>query len=198
MNERTPDVAEYIIAWRMWRYCYEYENGKKVIYLRSLGLWPKRGKLVASCPNNNLDVPCENESSHHCGIYAYKSLFNTTKEFQTKRKQKIYVYGEVALWGKIVVHTLGYRAQFAYPLRLYCDKKETTAVLASEYGIPLIPMFQRRIGDEERTKLSISWDQVLDLLKSKENIKQEIGEMILKKMAKHVKKCGLCQVPNDL
>jgi hypothetical protein len=40
----------------------------------------------------------------------------------------------VALGGKIVVHKLGYRAQYAYPLRIVCPDEDIANALARWYG----------------------------------------------------------------
>lgn len=52
-----------------------------------------------------------------CGLYATKEyncwtdLFNTYDIF--------FLYGKVALWGEVVEHESGYRAEYGYPLCFY-------------------------------------------------------------------------------
>jgi preprotein translocase subunit YajC len=49
-----------------------------------------------------------------CGIYAAKNL----EHLRQSGYASYGVWGEVYLWGTVVQHTLGWRAQFAYPKRL--------------------------------------------------------------------------------
>jgi hypothetical protein len=46
-----------------------------------------------------------------CGVYATKSL----EHLRTTGYARYGIHGEVNLWGTLVEHELGYRAQFAYP-----------------------------------------------------------------------------------
>lgn len=90
------------------------------------------------------------------GIYAFKTKEFLKKEFRdkfithyipkfevkydehdipissfnpTKLEEYLLIRGEVYLWGKIVEHEFGYRAEFAYPKKLYKHKN-----LAQKYG----------------------------------------------------------------
>jgi hypothetical protein len=58
--------------------------------------------------NDGHDAPHEECT---CGIYAVK----TRQHFRGAGYERYGIYGEVYLWGKVVEHELGYRAQFAYP-----------------------------------------------------------------------------------
>jgi hypothetical protein len=49
-----------------------------------------------------------------CGVYAAKSLEHLRKN----RYDRCGIYGEVSLWGTVVEHERGWRAQFAYPKSL--------------------------------------------------------------------------------
>jgi len=50
-----------------------------------------------------------------CGIYAVKTLHH----FRSAGYERFGIYGEVYLWGTVVEHELGWRAQFAYPKNLF-------------------------------------------------------------------------------
>ena len=50
-----------------------------------------------------------------CGVYASKSL----EQLLTTGYAKCGIHGEVYLWGTVVEHELGWRAQFAYPKTLF-------------------------------------------------------------------------------
>ena len=50
-----------------------------------------------------------------CGVYAAKNL----EHLREIDYEKLGVHGEVYLWGTVVEHRLGWRAQFAYPKSLF-------------------------------------------------------------------------------
>lgn len=52
-----------------------------------------------------------------CGLYGYKDFNGATNNFPFP-KQRGLILGRVALWGNVIEHGLGYRAQYAYPLSL--------------------------------------------------------------------------------
>jgi preprotein translocase subunit YajC len=58
------------------------------------------------------DVP---QANCTCGIYAVKTL----DHFRSAGYERFGICGEVFLWGKVVEHELGYRAQLAYPKNLF-------------------------------------------------------------------------------
>lgn len=70
-----------------------------------------------------------------CGIYAYK------RTVPLEDSEKPYVCGEVNLWGRIIEHADGYRAQFAYPKRLVvvdggANASRIAVALELTYGVP--------------------------------------------------------------
>lgn len=48
-------------------------------------------------------------TEEHCGVYAYKKL----RDFLSQHTDGLDVYGQVALWGDVIEHELGYRAEWA-------------------------------------------------------------------------------------
>ena len=63
-----------------------------------------------------------------CGVYAYKSI-KPISEYLSVSKGSL--YGSVYLWGRVIEHEDGYRAEFAYPKDFQfsgcyiCDVKDT-------------------------------------------------------------------------
>ena len=55
------------------------------------------------------------------------------------------VAGRVALWGRVIEHDHGYRAQYGYPLALWlaptpgATSARTVRALAARYGVPTEP-----------------------------------------------------------
>ena len=112
-----PDYISPIVGHRVWQW-----DAKG---LRSLcgERWKPSQSLAARCRaaavvgraevvHDARDVP---QAICTCGIYAVKTLHH----FRSMVYAKCGIYGEVYLWGKVVEHELGYRAQFAYPKNLF-------------------------------------------------------------------------------
>lgn len=118
---RIPDLISPIVGYRAWHWD---DSG-----LRSFmgEPWLSMQPLEAQCRASGGREQVRLESGHKvhgiplvecsCGIYATKSL-NHLQQTQYYCSRST-VHGEVYLWGSVVEHELGWRAQFAYPLTLY-------------------------------------------------------------------------------
>src|SRR5262245_56731545 len=71
-----------------------------------------------------------------CGIYAYKEKPRLLREIRNVGLRL--VYGEINLWGKVIEHEDGYRAQFGYPKRLWCTPaiEPLAGWIGYVYGVP--------------------------------------------------------------
>jgi hypothetical protein len=110
-------TAEPFLAWRTWALAGS-RDGAEVRLMPIVGgthPWPARVPNRASCAlrRRHGEVP---EVHCSCGLYG------TDRDEVLRRTRSPAVLGRVALWGRIVEHTLGYRAEYAYPqrLRLVC------------------------------------------------------------------------------
>jgi hypothetical protein len=112
-----PDYISPIVGYRVWTW--------DTMGLKSLcgERWHPGQSLAARCRASAVvgradvvhdahDVPQANCS---CGIYAVKTL----DHFRSAGYERFGICGEVFLWGKVVEHELGYRAQLAYPKNLF-------------------------------------------------------------------------------
>jgi hypothetical protein len=114
-----PDYVSPIIGYRVWRW--------KPTGLQSLNgqPWLPGRPLVASCGPPAGTIVSRGEATHGpdelpsldctCGVYAAKNLEHL-REIDYAR---FGIHGEVYLWGTVVEHRLGWRAQFAYPKSLF-------------------------------------------------------------------------------
>jgi len=102
-----PDYVAPIVAYRTWQW--------DSLGLRSLNQeqWFPGQPLAASCRTSQScqQPPC---LTCTCGVYAAKNFDHLRRIGYADYG----VHGETYLWGKVVEHRLGYRAQFAYPKNL--------------------------------------------------------------------------------
>jgi hypothetical protein len=102
-----PDIPDYIspiVGYRVWNW-----HANELWSLNGEAWLPGRA-LTAKCRRGLHEPPAEDCS---CGVYAAKSYQHLQKAVVGS-----FVHGEVYLWGRMVEHDLGYRAQFAYPKSL--------------------------------------------------------------------------------
>ena len=103
----TPPVYIFpVVGYRAWQW--------DEIELKSLNgiRWQPGEPLTAQCNTQGCsDAP---RSDCTCGIYASKTLDQLRRIGHTQDR----IHGEVRLWGTVVEHEEGWRAQFAYPKRL--------------------------------------------------------------------------------
>lgn len=110
--------AEPILAWRIWRLRSDSDRG--VVE-----------PLLESCVYGDPWVPCEPfaaacvghpgpQPSCGCGIYAVttrEQALEWARWAQSALPHPI-VIGQAQLWGRVLPHSVGYRAELAYPYEL--------------------------------------------------------------------------------
>jgi hypothetical protein len=118
----VPDYVSPIVAYRAWQWDFARSWTSKPPLKSLNGEWwfPER-PLSAKCGapvarraptvRNNHNAP---QIGCMCGIYAAKS-FDQLRRMGYGRRG---ICGEVNLWGTVVEHKFGWRAQFAYPKTL--------------------------------------------------------------------------------
>ena len=132
----VPDYISPVIAYRAWR-C-------DAAGLKSVcgELWHPRQPLAARCRVADCKAFVGRAHDAHeppqtnctCGVYAAKTFHHLCSVGYAKCG----IHGEVYLWGAVVEHELGWRAQFAYPKTLFLppdlipsDTKEMEARLGA-------------------------------------------------------------------
>jgi hypothetical protein len=120
----VPDLSMPIVGWRLWAAGHQRQGWT----LRSPfhhTTWEAREPLEARCGAGRR--PWRRRPPHHapqlgcdCGIYALTwPSFVRYAGFGMLHDKQLPVLGEVALWGEVVEAERGWRAQFAYPTRLF-------------------------------------------------------------------------------
>jgi hypothetical protein len=129
-----PDLISPIIGYRIW--------GWDAIGLTSLNgnRWSPKKPLTAVCRASGA------RCAHHapqmncaCGIYAAKSLDALRRTGNTCRG----ICGEVILWGTVVEHVFGWRAELAYPKTfVVLPEMMPTSMSTLEHGLNVLRAYR--------------------------------------------------------
>jgi hypothetical protein len=148
---REPS-REPIVGWRQWNFMYPH-------FLANLGndtIYVPREKIEARCEQYSTIGTLAHRNDHSeqpaphlpcsCGIYAYKEKPRLLREIRNiycglrlvANNRYVPIYGEINLWGKVIDHEDGYRAQFGYPKRLWCTPaiEPLAGWIGYVYGVP--------------------------------------------------------------
>jgi hypothetical protein len=127
--------------------------------------WPYRKRMRALCAAANHGQPFSKHDAPrvdcNCGIYAY------ARPDDKALQQTDVVWGEIAMWGEVLICETGYRAQFAYPLNLFMRDNGTKNIhyLAEElqdlYGVPCFVVAER----EGKTAQEIMSEMIEEMLR---------------------------------
>jgi hypothetical protein len=115
------EIDEVIVGWRVWELALlpgRSPNDKtSPLILKSTFMtndWPP-GKIMTAC--------CGKNFLRH-GMHAFATRDQTQEYIRDGLKpRRRYIFGEVSLWGRVVIHEHGYRAAYAYPKRLFIPEK---------------------------------------------------------------------------
>jgi hypothetical protein len=116
----VPDYISPIVGYRVWQW--------DSVGLKSLNgeLWLPGQRLSATCRADSLSPISGLRNTAHdptelpsftctCGVYAAKNI----EHLHRCGYEKFGVHGEVYLWGRVVEHERGWRAEFAYPKSMF-------------------------------------------------------------------------------
>jgi hypothetical protein len=132
VSRRASDFAEAIVGLRLWH----FGRGEPELHSRgNRAPWPAGRAQVAVCYllPHRMDGGRWVELEPHpaprrrcrCGIYALKTPEAVAELRRAHRPRHWHpsplatlVSGEVSLWGRLIEHEHGYRAEYAYPRRI--------------------------------------------------------------------------------
>jgi hypothetical protein len=143
-SDSAPALSQPIIGWRFWR--TEGDGSLRSVCADATGSftpWPRRAPAPAACaalsPHPAPRRDCE------CGWYACRSIGELARwlEFTVSRgilHPWAMSIGTVALWGRVIEHLGGWRAEYAYPQRVYTIDPGLAPAVASAYLIDSHPL----------------------------------------------------------
>ena len=167
---RTPDYAAPILGWRAWL-VVRREEGPRLRSVVQPIVWEPRRELVSEClahrrlvsfrRRRHSDEGGGPDAKCTCGIYAASDAavagqyaFNRVLQH---RDTEASVLGLVSLWGRVLKCPNGWRAEFAYPSRLFVPTRaddpiaarwcEKLAFALTDYGVPVELVSHRGEGD---------------------------------------------------
>jgi hypothetical protein len=129
-----PDYISPIVGYRGWT--WDTKGLKSLCGER----WHPNQSLAARCRASavvgTIAGRIEGHDSHEapqpkctCGVYAAKSL----EQLRKNGYDRCGIYGEVCLWGTVVEHERGWRAQLAYPKNLFLSLDALPFTLAETW-----------------------------------------------------------------
>lgn len=137
----VPDFCMPLVGYRRWKI-----NGS------TLAPWsvdnkgnpwrPRNVAIADAVPAIKLEVFHGFVFENSQGLHAHRTLDEITPLKYIQYSDE--AIGEVFLWGTVVEHTNGYRAEFAYPKRLITAgrNRRRDRAIAAAYGIPCVTVRQ--------------------------------------------------------
>jgi hypothetical protein len=115
----VPDSIEPVIGWRAWALAPTPDGRpelRPIIYAGER--WPAGEPARAECPPHASSGHHAPEADCSCGLYAVDGL----DRLPAVTGRDVTVIGSVSMWGTLIEHESGLRAELAYPdrLRLVC------------------------------------------------------------------------------
>lgn len=96
--------------------------------------WPIGKVLTAACRDFSPAGPHDSPGLiHECGIHGVKTRAQLVPWIPSY-SSVIKLYGKVSLWGTVIDHEEGYRAQYAYPYAIYVDLSTPFETLSKQFG----------------------------------------------------------------
>lgn len=139
---KAPDLVGTVEGWRAWRVDREppaYGTAPKLHSATFSYYWAPRVLARAECEKCGPDIPGETCT---CGFYSAKSLDHLRSmgyHAYDAESGHICVVGQLACWGKVIEGSQGWRAEKAYPVRLFVPFEgwRLGPALKKAYGVPV-------------------------------------------------------------
>ena len=199
-------------AFRCWRVLpFHRLDGTLTYRLCAVGtfgvpkLWEPRRATAAVCS----DFETHHEApwpDHECGVWALKRPESARRRMvaymQTQGGSPVgWAIGPVSLWGRLIEHEKGYRAQYAYPyaLTLETPDENVARIIRGEYAVDvewaggdLFGKVRQRIAEKAAPKIRLR-----EVAAELDAIDDRIGE-IRETLEQHEEKVKPCPSPEKV
>jgi hypothetical protein len=153
----APDVAAPIVAWRSWL-VVDTADGPRLHSTARAQAWHPGEPVCAICRPPTRLLPWPRRDPHAapqaactCGVYAAANLTGALATLDPYARLGWTVlhrvFGQVALWGRVIECAAGWRAEFGYPARVVVPARrlhdvpvpqvERLAERLRVYGVPV-------------------------------------------------------------
>jgi hypothetical protein len=141
LRRPAPLSLEEVEGWRAWS-VVESDGAYELSSLTRAEAWEPGRPFAATCTRKRHDAPAARCS---CGVYAAAD----PNELARLGRIAGAAIGQVSLWGRLVEHSRGYRAEAAYPtrIRLVC-----VSCLSEGRGEPATVVGRDTSGDRVRLR----------------------------------------------
>jgi hypothetical protein len=140
--DQTP-----ILGWRAWAVA-ETDEGPELTSLVYAHPWPAGEPLQRTCEPGGCLAARWPTQPHACGIHAFKDRADAARfpsmwearRFSGAGPPGESIVGQVSLWGHVIEHERGYRAEYAYPysLLLSPEQERFARPLAARYLVDVL------------------------------------------------------------
>jgi hypothetical protein len=148
----VPDSTEPVEGWRTWAVKADLKPNeapllKSVIYRDAY--WTPRQVMEGVCERSTGRANGVQRKGHEvpfetcmCGLYAAKTrehLLSLSYHSYDERSGLFQVIGPVAMWGKVIEGTQGWRSTFGYPKAIYVPYEawHLAKPITAAYGVPV-------------------------------------------------------------
>ena len=133
----STSYAEAIIGWRLWQVIEsEPSSYRLAAWSTDRLVWPPLVRAEGHCllGGRGHAVP---DRCCGCGLYAFRTRELAEWALAAEMRPVPRVLGQVSLWGLVVEHRNGWRAQFGYPydLRLLAGDEAIARELRATYAV---------------------------------------------------------------
>jgi len=144
----VPDQVAVEYGWRAWG-IKKKETDAGLTLLQSVSAKANAAQKVFWQPFAPMEAVCEHDhevpgDTCSCGLYSAKTLDHLMTmphylNYDFERNNMFKVMGKVALWGKVIEGSQGWKATYGYPVELYLpfEAWHLHNDLRESYGVPI-------------------------------------------------------------
>jgi hypothetical protein len=161
---KIPDYFSPLVGWRVWN----VKNGRE---LRSIGsqstFWRPGEVLHATCTSNHttrdhIAAPPPNRFCS-CGSHSYSSMEYLLRWEQSSVHPGMCI-GQILMWGRVIEHSFGYRAEYAQlKAAIYWGNETAAHRIEEAYGVEIASVldFDHFVNSTLGSPFGLSWRELV-------------------------------------